>query len=305
MYEVSPRFRQEEFDFSLADAEFDEIAPVYDETRGVLDDETSSGIKEMLEKHGCHSILEIGVGTGRVALPLMKDDFQVTGVDLSRKMMERASGKGIKNLVLAEGSQVPFKNKTFDASMMAHVFHILQDPISVLQESARVSKIGVFALVRKGGMGHWWSYFRPEGGLSGDRSDGPDSGDQTSDDRTREYFEERRKSFRAIAEKYGWNLEKQRQLHPRNWQGEQEILTKYPPDDLMTVSDVEITLSLEDRLARFEKNAYSYMMGMPEEMRQEIISEIRANAAKFPERASQPRHVIYQLAMWGPEALTA
>ncbi|HYB04084.1 MAG TPA: hypothetical protein VED17_06460, partial [Nitrososphaerales archaeon] len=67
----------------MVDAEFDEIAPVYDETRGVLDDETSRGIKQMLEKHGCHSILEIGVGTGRVALPLIKDDFQVTGVDLS------------------------------------------------------------------------------------------------------------------------------------------------------------------------------------------------------------------------------
>jgi SAM-dependent methyltransferase len=289
----------------LTDAEFDEIAPVYDETRGVLNDETTRGIKKMLGKHDCHSILEIGVGTGRVAFPLVKSDFQVTGVDLSRRMMERASSKGIKNLVLAEGSQVPFKNKTFDATMMAHVFHILQDPVSVLHESARVSRIGVFALVRKGGMGRWWSYFRPEGGLYGDGSDGPDSGDRPSGDRTREYLEESRKSFRAIAEKYGWSLEKQRQLHPRNWQREQEILTNYPPNDLVTVSETEITLTLEDRLASFEKNAYSYMMGMPEEMRQEIIREIRANAAKFPESASPPRHVIYQLAMWRPETLTA
>ena len=287
----------------MTDAEFDEIAPVYDETRGVLDDETSTGIKEMLEKHGCHSILEIGIGTGRVALPLIKDDFQVTGVDLSRKMMERASKKGVKNLVLAEGSREPFKNKSFDATMMAHVFHIMQDPISVLHESARVSKIGVFALVRKDGMGRWWGYFRL--GLSGNGWDVPDSEDSAIDDRTRKYLEERRNAFRAIAEKYGWSLEKQRQLHPRNWQREQEILVRYPPDDLMTVSDIEVTPNLEDRLARFEKNAYSYTLGMPEEMRQEIIGEIRTNAAKFPERASQSRHVVYQLAMWRPETLKA
>ncbi len=257
----------------------------------------------MLDKYTCHFLLEIGVGTGRVANPLLKSGFDISGLDISRKMMEKARAKGVENLVLAEGTRVPFKDKIFDATIMAHVFHILPDPITVLHESARVSRVGVFALVRKGGMGAGWGYFRPGGWANEDGPNRTNSGQEGLDDRTKEFYEESRKRFRAISEKYGWSPESQRELHPRHWEREKEILEKYPPDDLMTVSDVIVNLKLEDRLARFEKNAYSYTLGMPEEMRQEIIAEIKANAARFPERFSQPRHAIFQLAMWRPDSL--
>ena len=289
----------------MAEAEFDQIAPMYDLTRGVLDEKTSKGIGEILEKQGCREILEIGVGMGRVALPLLNSGFPVTGVDLSRKMMEKASIKGVSNLVQADAARVPFKDKTFDGTIMAHVFHILPDPISVLHEAARVSSKSVFALVRKGGWGMWGNYFRSSRSVQGEEntSNQLDFGNENIDERIREYIEESRKRFRAISEKYGWNPERQRELHPRNWQQEQDILKKFPPDDLQTVSDIEMKMTLEDRVARFEKNAYSYMLGMPEGMRREIIQEIRTSAERFPDRASQPRHLVYQLAMWRPEHL--
>ena len=278
-------------------AEFDEIAQVYDETRRPLDEETVRGMKEMLTKHGCHSILEIGVGTGRVAVPLEMSGFEITGVDISRKMMEIASGKGIKNLVLAIGNQVPFKDKTFDATIMAHVFHLLEDPIPVLKESARACRIGVFALIRKGARGERW-----EGFVYGIPDINGPQGNQAVeiDEPTRKYYEERRERFRVLATKYGWKPDLSRM---RRWEKEQEILAMHPPDDLRIVSDVVVNESIEDRINRFEKGAFSSISTMPEEMRKELVSEMRESAAKHPERASHSRHEIYQLAMWNPGTL--
>ncbi len=252
----------------------------------------------MLTKHGCHSILEIGVGTGRVAVPLIMSGFEITGVDISRKMMERANGKGIKNLVLAIGNQVPFKDGTFDATIMAHVFHLLDNPIPVLQESARASRIGVFALIRKGSRGERW-----EGFVYGTPTINSSEGNQAAetDEPTRKYYDERRERFRALALKYGWKPDLSR---ARRWEKEQEILVTHPQDDLKIVSDVIVNESIEDRITRLEKGAFTSMSRMPEEMRKELVGEMRANAAKHPERASQSRHEIYQLAMWNPETLS-
>ena len=90
-------------------------------------------------------------------------------------------------------------------------------------------------------------------------------------------FEERRERFRKIAEKYGWNWDSSRRF--RNWRREEEILETYPPDDLKLVSDVTVNESLEERIARFEKGGHRFIMNMPEEMRKEIINEMRIKSA--------------------------
>lgn len=272
---------------SLSKVEFDRIADVYDDTRRALDEETVGGINEMLTKHGCHSILEIGVGTGRVSLPLIKGGYEVTGVDISRRMMEKARAKGVANLVLADGSRTPFKEKSFDATLMAHVFHLLNDPMAVVREAARVSKVGVFALVRKGaGNRPWFPFY---GGANPSAADG-------DDEAARKFFEERRERFRKIAEKYHWDQDPSRRL--RNWRREQEILETHPPDGLKTVSDIVVNETMEDRIARFEKGAYSFMSDMPTGMREDIIKEMRASASSLPRRNLLPRHEVYQLAFW-------
>ena len=83
----------------------------------------------MLATHDCRSILEIGVGTGRVSLPLYWNGYEITGVDISRKMMAKGKGQGFTISHPANGSQVPFRDKSFDATLMAHVFHLLENPI--------------------------------------------------------------------------------------------------------------------------------------------------------------------------------
>jgi ubiquinone/menaquinone biosynthesis C-methylase UbiE len=281
---------------SLSTAEFDSIADVYDDTRRALDDDTLAGIKGMFAKHRCHSILEIGVGTGRVSVPLARSGYEITGVDISRRMMERALAKGISNLVLADGNGTPFRGKSFDATLMAHVFHLLEDPLSVMREAARISKIGVFALVRKRSEDRPWFPFNwGEGPLP------PTSESSSSDEATRRFIEERRERFRKIAEKYHWSRDSS--LHARNWGREREILEAHPPDDLTMVSDVVVNETIEDRISRFQKGAYGFISSMPAEMREEIVAEMRANVGSLPQWSRQPRHEVYQFALWRSESI--
>jgi ubiquinone/menaquinone biosynthesis C-methylase UbiE len=280
----------------LAEVEFDRIADVYDETRRALDKVTLKGIREMLTKHSCHSILEIGIGTGRVSLPLIGSGYDVTGADVSRRMMEKAKGKGVTNLFLADGGRTPFKEKSFDATLMAHVFHLLEDPMVVLREAARVSRIGVFALIRKSTDNRPWFPFYWGG------SPPPTGSGDGMDEAATKFFEERRERFRKIAEKYHWSWDPSRRFH--NWRREHEILETYPPDDLKVVSDVVVNETLEDRIARFQKGAYGFMSEMPAEMREEIIKDMRASASSLPQGARRPRHEVYQLAVWCSDSLS-
>jgi len=280
----------------LAEVEFDKIADIYDDTRRALDADTLDGMSEMFTRYGCRSILEVAVGTGRVSVPLIKRGFEIAGADISRRMMEKARAKGMPNLVLADGSSTAFRDRSFDATLIAHVFHVLEDPLTVLREAARVSRVGVFALLRKGGRP--WLGFWGGGGIPGA---GADQGNQGVNDEVSKFFEARRERFRLIAEKYHWTWDSTRRRH--NWGREIEILESHAPDELKVVSDVVITETLEDRAARFQKGGYGFMMEMPAEMREEIIKQMNADSESLPEWARRPRHEVYQVAMWRSDRL--
>src|SRR6266487_75938 len=71
---------------------FDRAAESYDQTRGY-----PPGIQErigeaLLNAAGATSrsrILELGIGTGRIALPIIRAGYSYTGIDISPRMMER------------------------------------------------------------------------------------------------------------------------------------------------------------------------------------------------------------------------
>lgn len=268
----------------MTEAEFDRIAEVYDETRRPLDFDALKGLRKAFAAHKCTSMLEIGVGTGRVSIPLMGEGIAVTGVDISRRMMERAREKGLPNLVLADGKRTPFRDRSFDATLLAHVFHLIDDPGAVLREGARVSRVGVFALIRKRDEGRAWFPFGPEDTGLGE------------EERTR-LLEEARGRFREIAEKYHWSWDRTRF---RNWEKERDLLVTEPPDELQVVSDVLVTETLEERITRFQKGGYGFMTEMPPEMRGEIIEEMRRRASMM---GTGPRHEVHQLAFWRSERI--
>lgn len=74
---------------NLSDAEYgDAIADHYDDWYDqTLDSDATVRYLNQLQPHG--RVLELGVGTGRLALRLAKAGREVTGVDVSAKMLER------------------------------------------------------------------------------------------------------------------------------------------------------------------------------------------------------------------------
>jgi len=69
-----------------------ELAPVYDEMyRSIFDYEKEFRLyDELLSKHGCRSVLEIGCGGGHLSSPLLQAGYRYAGLDLSADMLRIA-----------------------------------------------------------------------------------------------------------------------------------------------------------------------------------------------------------------------
>ena len=130
-------------------ARFDRVSAVYDETREPLTSEEVERLADLLKERGVKSILEVGVGTGRIALPLLERGFEVYGVDLSNGMLQKAKAKGMKDILLGDANQLPFGDKAFDGVVLAHVIHLLDDPSETFGRLSRASRRYIVAIVRK------------------------------------------------------------------------------------------------------------------------------------------------------------
>ena len=128
---------------------FDRAVEYYDRTR-VLPPEVVARQRAILheELRGRGAVLEIGIGTGRIALTL---DVPVVGLDLSRPMMEvlRAKG-GTVPLVEGDATKLPFPDGSFGAGYAAHVLHLVPAWEQALAELARVVRPGGVVLAVRG-----------------------------------------------------------------------------------------------------------------------------------------------------------
>ncbi len=124
---------------------FDRIADVYDETRGLPPAPMAKAVSFLAEELQGKRVLEIGVGTGRYAVPLQKSAIEVVGVDIAARMVARGLEKGLRNVVFADGARLPFRDATFDAVTSNHVLHLVADWQTVLGEAERVLRLrGVY-----------------------------------------------------------------------------------------------------------------------------------------------------------------
>jgi SAM-dependent methyltransferase len=127
---------------------FDRAAGYYDATRGYppgVDDVVARLIVEAGGLNASSHIAEVGIGTGRVALPIASKVKHITGIDLSRRMMEqlRAKQHG-EPIALIEGdiTHLPLRAGSFDGVMASHIFHLVPGWQAALTEVQRVLKPG-------------------------------------------------------------------------------------------------------------------------------------------------------------------
>jgi SAM-dependent methyltransferase len=137
---------------------FDRAASFYDETRLVEDTAAQQLHRQLLDELRGLRCLEIGVGTGRVALPLHRDGVDITGLDISSQMVGRlvanAGGTVPFPIVLADATRLPFKNASFDAAHAAWVLHLISGWRDVIGELVRVLRPGGKILVAAGSFRH-------------------------------------------------------------------------------------------------------------------------------------------------------
>lgn len=89
--------------------------------------------------NGAH-LLEIGVGTGRIAHPTANAGCHLTGIDISAEML--AEAPNTLSLVQADMQKLPFRSQAFDGVLAVHVLHLTKNWQTVLQEAARVMRPG-------------------------------------------------------------------------------------------------------------------------------------------------------------------
>src|SRR5438876_844399 len=135
---------------------FDRAAAFYDRTRS-MSAEARAEVTRLLASRlaDTGAALEIGVGTGRIALPLAEAGVEMAGADLSAAMLAelvaKAGGAAPFPIAVADATALPFADGVFGAALACHVLHLVPGWRTVLGELARVVRGGGMVLVDVGG----------------------------------------------------------------------------------------------------------------------------------------------------------
>jgi phosphatidylethanolamine/phosphatidyl-N-methylethanolamine N-methyltransferase len=93
------------------------------------------------------SVLEVGIGTG-LNLPLYPPTSQLTGIDLSQEMLDKAVERvqtlAMPNvrLKVMDATSMDFGDDEFDKAIATYTISAVPDPVAVLREVKRVVKPG-------------------------------------------------------------------------------------------------------------------------------------------------------------------
>ncbi len=139
---------------------FDQAAEYYDRTR-VTGEAALAATLDLLEGQfrGRGRVLEVGVGTGAIALPLAQRGLSLAGLDLSapmmRKLVEKAGGRTFP-LTQGDATRIPFRDGAFDGAYVRWVLHLISGWREAVAELCRVVGSGGSVIVEPGGYGGRW-----------------------------------------------------------------------------------------------------------------------------------------------------
>jgi phosphatidylethanolamine/phosphatidyl-N-methylethanolamine N-methyltransferase len=122
-------------------------APVYDLSFGKIADAGRIIAVDAINKRR-GSVLEVGVGTG-ISLPRYRPHLDVTGIDLSPEMLnkarERVNKLGLRNIrriLEMDAQELDFEDDSFDTVVAMYVLTVVPEPAKVMAELERVCKPG-------------------------------------------------------------------------------------------------------------------------------------------------------------------
>jgi len=139
---------------------WDESSQSYDSYHGhgIKTNEERLAWKQALQSvlgKGHHMVLDVGCGTGEISLLLAEMGHQVTGIDLSEKMISLARSKAEASRLKAQfevgdAEALTFGDEIFDVVINRHLLWTLPHPGEALQEWKRVLKAGGKAILIDG-----------------------------------------------------------------------------------------------------------------------------------------------------------
>jgi phosphatidylethanolamine/phosphatidyl-N-methylethanolamine N-methyltransferase len=121
------------------------LAPVYDFIFDWIFAPGRVAAIEQLEIQQGDAVLEVGIGTG-LNLPLYPATCQLTGIDLSQEMLDKAVERvqtlTMPNVILKvmDATSLSFGDNDFDKAVATYTISAVPDPIAVLREMRRVVK---------------------------------------------------------------------------------------------------------------------------------------------------------------------
>lgn len=94
-------------------------------------------------------VLDLATGSGDLALAIRRacPDAEVIGADFCEPMLRQARAKGLDQLVVADGTRLPFADGVFDAVTVAFGLRNMASREAALREMARVLRPGGLVLV--------------------------------------------------------------------------------------------------------------------------------------------------------------
>jgi phosphatidylethanolamine/phosphatidyl-N-methylethanolamine N-methyltransferase len=103
-------------------------------------------VVQALKLHAGEHVLEVGVGTG-LSLPLYPRDVKITGIDVSREMLEKARHRvarrhlaNVEALLEMDAERMSFADASFDKVVAMYVLPVVENPVRLLEELHRVCK---------------------------------------------------------------------------------------------------------------------------------------------------------------------
>lgn len=239
---------------------FDRAAEFYDRTRGYPPQIQQRIGQALLDAAGAAPgarILEAGVGTGRIALPIIRAGYAYTGVDLSLRMLERLRAALSEipgaaervTLLEADVTALPFPERSFDVVITVHVLHLVADAARAIAEGVRVLA-------------------RPGVALNGRDEDAGDEARAAS------------QAWREALHALGYDTSRQRERDiseyvTAEWQRHGGVV------DRLVALEYETTWVPGEWIEQIAQRVYSSTWAVPDEVYPEAMRRLRAWAARY------------------------
>ena len=133
----------------MVNRDFTSIAESYDSSRNIPDHVLSTAFdrlvaNDLLPDRG--RVLDIGCGTGQLALPLARRGYDVVGVDISEAMLriatEKADPSWSLDLQVGKAESLEFPDASFDAIVISKLLQHVGEWKAAVTEMVRVARPG-------------------------------------------------------------------------------------------------------------------------------------------------------------------